>query len=331
MLFKRFLTIATLSAFLLTSLAACSKGSETQDETPTPTFAVSDDESENVTPVPEVITIGGAFARDNAYLSFGIIESSWKVSGYYIPEEEGAEPLVLSGLADFEGKAELSYTDDNNKLTFTFDTDSVTVTVNKGTDYAAFAGTYARTETENPDSVVLSPEQGSEAELLGRIALTLYMLDATGSTESIDVAALKFDSDYMEAFLLAYADLFLVDKAQPLPEVSDKYLCYTFTEEALDDLFRTVSAGSFTTEQFKITNSGIVSKDGIYYVPCLGKISGGLTVSSESADEGITLGGVVSKPDGTRYDLTMTLSIKENSAAGSLGAQLLSVNYKLTK
>ncbi len=334
MLFKRFLTIATLSVLLLTSFAACSKKENNEQENEsTPTIAISGDETPTTTPVPDVITIGGAFARENAYLSFGIVESSWTVSGYFFPEEEGAEPLVLSGTAEFEGKAELSYTDDNNSLTFVFAADSVTATVNKGTDYAAFAGTYARIETDSSE-IILTPEKDSEAEILGRIALTHYMVNAENTEGSVDITALKFDSKYMEAFLLAYADLFLVDKADFLPEVSDKYLCYTYTKDALDDLLLTVTAGAFDTAQLNITDSGIVSKDGNYYIPCQGKIAGGLTVSSENqnaASGSISLGGVVAKPDGTRYDLTLTLSTKENSAAGSIGVQITSVDCKFVK
>lgn len=335
MLFKRFLTIATVSVLLLTSFAACSKKENKEEENvPTLTSAASENNTPTTTPVPEVITMGGAFARENAYLSFGIVESSWKVSGYYFPEEEGAEPLVLSGLADFEGKAELSYTDDNNSLTFIFDVDSVKVTVDKGTDYAVFAGTYDRIEDESSTTIILTPEQDSEAEILGRIALTHYMVNAENTEGVVDIATLKFDSAYMEKFLLAYADLFLVDKADFLPEVSDKYLCYTYTKDALDDLLLTVTSGAFDTAQLNITDSGIVSKDGNYYIPCQGKIAGGLTVSSENqnaASGSISLGGVVAKPDGTRYDLTLTISTKENSSAGSVGIQITSVDYKFVK
>ena len=332
MLFKRFLTIATVSVLLLTSFAACSKKDNNEQEAGV-TSAVSGDESENVTQVPEVITIGGAFARENAYLSFGIVESSWTVSGYFFPEEEGAEPLVLSGTAEFEGKAELSYTDDNNSLTFVFAADSVTATVNKGTDYTVFAGTYARIETESTE-ITLTPEQDSDAEILGRVALTHFMVEAEAAEGTVDVSSLKYSSDYMEDFLLAYADLFLVDKSEYLPEVSDKYLCYTFTKDALDELFRTITAGTFDTAQFNITDSGIVLKDGNYYVPCQGQIAGGLTVADENQDPAsgsFSLGGVVAKPDGTRYDLTMTISTKENSASGSIGIQITSVDYKFVK
>lgn len=329
---KRFLTVATIAALLLTSFAACSKkDNNEQGNDATVTSSVSGDSSENVTPVPDVVTIGGAFARENAYLSFGIVESSWTVSGYYFPEEEGAEPLVLSGTAEFEGKAELSYTDDNNSLTFVFAADSVTATVNKGTDYSAFAGTYARIETDTSE-IILTPEKDSEAEILGRIALTHFMVDANTAEGTVDISSLKFTSDYMEDFLLAYADLFLVDKSDFIPEVSEKYLCYAFTKESLDELLRTVTAGTFDTAQFTVTDSGIVAKDDYYYIPCQGNIAGGLTVADENqnpASGSFSLGGVVAKPDGTRYDLTMTISTKENSAAGAVGMQITSVNYKL--
>lgn len=328
MLFKRFLAIATLSTLLLTSLVACSKkGNDASENTPAPTVSVSRNETENTTPTPEVIPIGGSFTRENAYLFFGIIEGSWKVSGYLFPEGTDTEPLTISGATQFEGTATLSYTDDNNQLTFIFDTDSVTVKVDKGTDYAEFAGDFSRVEIQNSTPVAPSPEQGSVTELMGRIALTHYMLNIENLFTTIDTTALIYDSDYMEDFLLAYVDLFLVDKAELLPEVSDKYLCYTFTEEALNDLFGTVSGGIFTAGQLTITDSGIVSKDGNYYIPCQGKLSGGLTVSSNSTEEHLSLGGIVVKSNGTRYDLIMTLITEENSAAGSAGVQLSKVTY----
>ncbi len=344
---KRFLTVTTLAALLLTSFAACSKKENTDtDITSTPTAAVSEDNTGDNTdkdtpsdvvtqPPTETIMLGGYFTRKNSSLSFGISEGSWKVSGYLFSETAGEAPLILSGPVALTEGTSFVYSDDSNELTFVFAADSLNVNVNKGTDYADFAGAYDRMDTTVPENEIITPENGSALELLGRIALTHYMINAEGAADcSIDVTALEFNSDYMENFLLAYTDLFLVDKADFLPEVSDKYLCYTFTKEGLDDLFSAVTAGAFTTAQFNITDSGIVSKDGNYYIPCQGVISGGLTSSSETQEpvsDALALGGVVGKSDGTRYDLIMTLSTKANSASGSAGVQITSVNYKLTK
>lgn len=339
---KRILALVTVSVLLVTAFAACKKEDKKDIPEATPTMSITPDVSGNKAPseidsqkAPQTILFGGYFSRENATLTIGIVNDSWNVSGFLFSKEQNATPLVVSGPLKFVEKTDFVYEDENNKLTFTFAVDSVKITVNKGTDYSAFAGSYKREEQEDSSDQVLSPENGSALELLGRIALTHYMINTDGASESsIDTTALSFDKEYMTDFLLAYTDLFLTPEAEVVSDISDKYLCYTFSKESLNDLFLTVSAGTFDISMFDVTDTDIISKEDNYYILCKGTYAGGLTIPFEDQDlisEALSFEGIVSKPDGTFYDIKMTLSTKANNTSGSIGTQITSAKYKQVK
>ena len=207
--------------------------------------------------------------------------------------------------------------------------------MDKGTTYAAFAGTYPRREDTSSDTEMLSPEHGSALELLGRIALTSYLVNAEGLPECmLDLSDKTFDNDYMKKFLLTYTDLFLVSESDVFTEGSDKYLYYAFTEDSLNDLFATVSAGSFSLTDFDISGSDIHFVNRTYYVPCLGIYSGGLLTPEadpELVSDTLTLNGVVSKSDNTDFDIKMILSTEENTASGTTGIKITAISYRLVQ
>ncbi len=339
---KRYLTLAAISVLCLASLAACNKEKENKETDPTPTVAVSDDTTndtqdedlsiEDTDTTMETIAFGGNFSREDANLSFYIAEGGWNVTGYHFANGPENAPVILSGTTTLatEGPVFL-YSDAENELSFTFASDSLTVAVTKGTAYKGFEGTYPREVQMPQQPVIITPERGSSLELLGRISLTHYMLLADGLPECmINLAENTFDQAYAIKFLPAYADLFLSSEATLVPEVSEQYLVYTMSKDALNDLFLTASAGTFDVSKFDGSAANIVVKEDMYYIPCLGSFAGGLTASSteqELVSEAINLGGVVAKSDGTRYDLSMSVSTSENSAAGKLGIQVDKVIY----
>lgn len=317
---------------------ACSKDEKNPDSTPTP--SVSGEVSENNNPSSdtgrnesESIPLGGSFARDNTGLSFYIADSSWNVAGYYFPEDETTAPVILSGAVTVGDALDFLYSDENNEITFTFAAKSVTVAVTKGTSYKVFEGSYPRMNQTVQQPEILSPEKNSATELLGRIALTHYMLKVAGIPEcTIDLAGTTFDQDYMEKFLLAYADLFLTSEAEFNPEISTQNLVCAVAKEDINNLLLTSTAGAFDASKLNTSAGTIVLKDNVFYIPCLGAYAGGLTIDTNSQEDSsgaLTLGGVVSKSDGTRYDIKMTLVTAKNSASGAIGIQITSVDYKL--
>ncbi len=335
---KRVSVLFVLCTLLLVSLCGCSKKtSDEPDKTPTPAAGSENSSSgdvsqENTDQSEGAIFFGGSFAGDNTYMTFGIADGSWTVTAYYF--SKGSSPAVYwNGPITFKENADFVYDDGENELTITFANDSVTIKVNKGTDYSVFAGTFKRSESSSSDSTVLSPHSGSPLEVLGRIALTHYMVIGDGALEcSVSLTASDFNAEYMESFILAYADLFLVSEAEPMPEVSDRYLCYAFTKEALNELLLNASAGKFSVDKLDLSSGEIKEEDDLYYVPCRGSYSGGLVVESLTpalVSDALKIQGGVAKLGGVSYDVEMTLSTKEDKNNTVTGVTIDSISYKM--
>lgn len=337
---KRFLALVAISTLLFTA-GACSKDKAGDDTQATPsvtgnaggTLSPEDLEGSDV----GFIALGGYFTGENTNLSVFISDSSLYVNAIHF-SDNGAAPLILTGpLTYTEGTTDLVYEEGNDKLTFTFATDSVTVTVNKGSTYADFAGKFARTTDTVAETGSVVPKSGSALESVGRIALTLYLANAEGSASySYDAAAAASDNAAMLKFISLYADLFLTGAAEPVPEVSDKYLCYGFAADDLNNLLLAATAGKFSVKELSVADSDIVLKDDTYYVPCPGTYAGGIASNytednPEVIAENLLLEGSVVKTDGTRYDLEMILSTSSNKAAGTAGVQIDSATYKIVK
>lgn len=344
---KRILAVATISVLLLTAFAACKKDDPTPD-TPdaTPTTAVSDnsgDSTETVTQAPEetetiieTIAFGGDFSRENGNLSFYIADGGWKVTGYHYGEDAAAGPIIINGATTMgtDGPVFL-YSDEENEVSFTFAAKSLTVAVTKGSAYKVFEGTYQRMEQTAPAPEILSPERGSSLELLGRIALTHYMVKAEGLPECmINLSETTFDNAYMNDFLVAYGNLFLSTEVTIVPEISETSLVCGISKDALNDLLLTVSGGSFDVASFDGSAKNIVAKDDMYYIPCDGSYAGGLTVEKtdlELVSDALLINGIAAKNDGTRYDVAMSLTTVADSSAGSAGVRTNTVIYKLAQ
>lgn len=340
---KRILALATVSVLLLTAFAACKKEDKNDIPEATPTTAVSEDNTDdkdltvdtNDTTI-ETIAFGGDFARDKGNLSFYIADGGWKVTGYHYGDDMTASPVVLNGATTMgtDGPVFL-YSDDENEVSFTFAAKSLTVAVTKGTAYKAFEGTFQRVVHTTPAPEILSPEKGSSLELLGRIALTHYMVKAEALPECmINLSETTFDNTYMTDFLVAYGNLFLSTEATLVPEVSETSLVCGISKDALNDLFLTASAGAFDVSAFDGSAKNIVTKDDMYYIPCDGSFAGGLTVEKadqELVSDALVINGVVAKNDGTRYDITMTLATAADAASGTAGVRMNTVTYKLAQ
>ena len=122
---------------------------------------------------------------------------------------------VADSNLDVKEGAELIYSDDANELSFVFTNGSMTVKANKGSDYSAFEGFYERKEQAISTEEAIAPKDGSALELLGRTALTYYMLEADGLLDCmIQPSLIEYNNKFMVDFLLAYTDLFLVSKAE---------------------------------------------------------------------------------------------------------------------
>ncbi|MDD5901636.1 MAG: hypothetical protein PUC73_12170 [Lachnospiraceae bacterium] len=343
---KRFLAITTISVLLLSSFTACSKSKDekdtTPDATPTATASVSNDSSadEELTldtenAEIETISLGGTFSRANGGLSFFITEKGWEVSGYHFLADvtSSAGPVILSGTTTMGDGPVFLYSDEENEVSFTFSADSVTVAVTKGTAYQIFEGSFSRVAETEPQPEILSPKEGSSLELLGRVALTHYMLKAEGIPECmINLSEISFDNATMEKFLLTYTNLFLSTRASFFPEIADGIFC-TITKDELNELFLTASAGAFDASAFDGTAADIVLKENTYYVPCNGTFAGGLTVETLDqalVSDALTICGVVGKADGTRYTVEMTLSTSEDVSSAT-GVRIDTVTYTLAQ
>ncbi len=333
---KRILALMAIFTLLITTAVACSKDKTKTDSNTTPTGQISDttqdsESSTDDTPIKmESIMFGGDFARDNAHLSFGIADGAWTVSGYYLTDAN-ASPLLLSGTITSDELPVFTFSEADDELSFTFTTDSVVVKVNKGTKYTDFAGSYKRTSATAGSTEIVSPEHGSSLEFLGRVALAHYVVGAEDSLEiGIDLSASSFDTAYMEKVVLAYTDMFLIFQAEAHPDIFDKYLCYAFTKEDFNRLLQEASFAKFTVDNFDLSKSVFKYQDGKYYVPCYGSNAGGLTLPNakqELVSDALLINGVVSKANGTRLNVEMTLTTK-SSEKGILDVLLESVNYK---
>lgn len=341
---KRFFTMMTLSAFLLLSFAACSKEKEKENNpTVSPAITQPDTSSENSNLSAEesgYIALGGYFTKDNTNLVIYISDSGWYVNGVVYTTD--TSPLILSGPLTYREPLDLVYSADNQELVFTFAENSVSVVADKGTAYQAFAGTYQRQTSTVADSESVIPAAGSVLETLGRIAATYYItitdgaLDHTSDTASItfDTASAAFDNAFMTGFILNYTDLFLSSSVDAYPEIATEYLFSTFEADALDALLQNASAGSFTIQDLDLSESGIVLKDGVYYVPCRGLYAGGISSSYTDSNPGdipetLILEGTIADRNGRHSVFEMTLKTSANTAAGATGIQLDSVTYVL--
>lgn len=335
---RRMLATTALAALLLSSLTACSKEGENGKEpsgTITPTGSAGQNNPDDGPDASfDYVILGGYFVRDDANFTIYISDNGWHVNGALFPKGSSS-PLILTGPLTYTEGLDLTYSKDGEELTFTFAKNSMEIKVNKGTAYTAFAGTYTRTEQTPAESSSVSPKSGSLLELIGRIATAHYMAKAEGIPEcTVDISAGSYDNTYMTKFVLTYADLFLAAEAQPVPEISADYLCYAFPEEEFNNLLLTATAGTFGANNFDPADSGIVCKNSTYYIPCRGNYAGGLATSYTNADpdaisEHLLLEAVISKKDGTRYDIEMTLTTSENENIGTSGIQMDSVTYKI--
>lgn len=335
---KRILVIATVLVTLLFSLAACGKEESKGPQETTPTASVDNDsvsDNKDNTTVIETIPFGGDFTRDNGNLSFYIADGTWNVSGYHLSEENSASPVILMGAVSLKDGPVFLYSDAENELSFTFTTESVSVAVTKGAAYKAFEGTFARHVKDSPQQEVITPEKGSSLELLGRIALTHYMQMNEGKTDyTSNLSDITFDNASMTDFLWTYGNLFLSKEATFLPEVSESAPVCAISKNELNDLFLTISAGSFNVSSFDGSAKNIVAKNDMYYIPCNGAFAGGLTVNTtntELVSDALVLNGVIAKGDGTRYDVTMTLTTSADTSCGKTKVRINTVTYKLAK
>lgn len=336
MIRRRTLAATTIAALLLSSLAGCSKEKEPDQENPlTPTGSISQNNpGDNSDTSFDYIILGGYFLREDANFTIYISDNGWHVNGVLFPKNS-TSPLILTGPLTYQEELDLIYSENGDELTFTFAKNSMTVKVNKGSTYTAFEGSYQRTEQTAAENSSVSPAKGSTLALIGGIAAAHYMAKAEGIPAcTIDLYGASFDNAYMAKFLIAYADLFLASDAVPVPEISTDYLFYTIKKADLNNLLLAATAGTFGIDSFDPSGSDIVLKDGSYYIPCRGSYGGGLATSYTNANpdvipERLLLEAVVSKIDGTRYDIEMTLSTSESTEAGAAGIRLDSVTYKV--
>lgn len=338
---KRLFALLAIFTLLLTTAVACSKDNP---DSPDTTPSVSEGEDNTITldelnsfkNDPGYIALGGFFSREDTNLSFFISGSRLYVNGIMFPDG-ATSPLVLTGPLTFTEETDFVYEQDGDKLTFTFAPEHVDIKVDKGSTYTPFAGKFDRTSREVAETGSIVPKSGSALEYVGRIALAYYMLNAEGSaTYNFDATAASFDNATMVKFVSLYADLFLTGNAEPMPEVSDKYLCYKFSSEDLNKLLLAATAGKFGVADLSVTGSDIVLKDDAYCVPCPGTYAGGVASNFTDEDpkeinENLVLEAGVVKMDGTRYDLEMTLSTSANEALTATGVQINSVTYKILK
>lgn len=337
---KRFIATTTIVTLMLASFAGCSKKEKEKENNTngTPTVSTQENSSENKSDLSgNYITLGGYFTRENVNLSIFISDTGWYVNGVLFPKEDSAA-VILSAPLTYDQGTSLIYSENGEQLTFTFTEAAMTVTADKGQTYAGFAGEYKRSGNNTvAQSDSVSPASGSTLELLGRVALTHYVTKNEGASSlTVDIASDSFDNEYLINYIVTYADLFLADKALPVPDISSEYLCYGFSKEELDNVLQVATAGTYDTSKLSLTNSEIVLKDDVYYVPCRGNYAGGLATRYTNADpeeisEQLILECAIVKKGGTRYELTMTLATSENTKIGTAGIQIDSVSYESAK
>ncbi len=337
---KRLLSLFAIFTLLLTTVVACSKkDADNPNTTPSANEeeqTITLEELNSFKNDPDYIALGGFFSRDDTNLSFFISGSRLYVNGIMFPDG-ATSPLVLTGPLTFTKGTDFVYEQDSDKITFTFAPEHVDIKVDKGNTYTPFAGKFDRTSREVAETGSIVPKSGSALEYVGRIALAHYMANAEGNASySFNASTASFDNAAMLKFISLYADLFLANSAEPMPDVSNKYLCYKFASEDLNNLLLAATAGKFGVADLSVTDSDIVLKDEFYCVPCPGTYAGG--VASNFTDEdpkeinaNLVLEAGVVKMDGTRYDLEMTITSSANEALTVTGVQIDSVTYKTVK
>jgi len=328
---KRILSLLLISTLALTSFAACSKkktGDKSSDSTGNPTTTkapVSQEQS-------SYIALGGYYRNDNVSMNIYLTTEGWKISG--VSSKGAGSPLViLSGSLTHKEGTELVYTNGGDEVSFVFAEKSMTVKVNKGTTYSDFAGTYARQTETTAEKESISPKSGSTLELLGQVALTHYVTKCDGvEAATVTISEINLDSASMVKFLVAYADLFLVNDADLYPEISDKHLSVALTKDQVAAILSTATDGAFSVDKLDVSGSDIVVKDGTYYLPCFGQYAGGIATRYTEADPAeipaqLVLDAGVNKIDGTNYYMDMTLSTVTKDGI----VHINSVSYKIKK
>ncbi|MBQ9766574.1 MAG: hypothetical protein IJW37_00525 [Lachnospiraceae bacterium] len=343
---KRFLVTTAIATLMLTAFAGCSKEKEQEqgtEATPTPSVTLDLEQGEvdletilgeNVTGESQIISLGGSFSNDNASLTVYLSDTGWNVSGIRFPEEAGDSSLLLSGPLTYQEPVDLVYEENGDKLTFTFASDSMTITVNEGTTYTSFAGEYERmANTTVPESETVVPKTGSVLESLGRTAAAYYMTTMGDSASfTLDPSTITFDNAFALRYVGAYTNLFLASHANLYTEIAGDCLYYAFAETDLNNVLLVASAGKFGVANLSVDGSDIVLKDDVYYVPCRGEYAGGIAVDSDDANkedlgDTVFVEAVIVKTDSSRSDIDMTISVSANAAAGTTGLQIDSVLY----
>lgn len=326
---KRFVALLLIATMAMTSFAACSKKKSGDKSTNTTGRPVATGKPSSGD-LSSYISLGGYFRNDNVSMNIYLTTEGWKISG--VSSKGAGTPLViLSGDLTHKEGTELVYTKDSDEVSFVFDEKSMTVKVNKGTTYSDFAGTYKRLAEETAEKESVSPKSGSTLELLGRVALTHYVTKCDGYPKAtVTISEINLDSASMVKFLVAYADLFLVNDADVYPEVSDKHLTVTLTKDQVASILSVATDGAFSVEKLDVSGSDIVIKDDTYYIPCFGKYAGGIATRYTEADPAeipaqLILDAGVNKIDGTNYYMDMTLSTVTKDGTVHLG----SVSYKV--
>ena len=328
---KRFVALLLIATMAMTSFAACSK-KKTKDDTGNTTGNPTATDTPSSVEQSGYIALGGYFRNDNVSMNIYLTTEGWKINGISSKGADSSLVLLSGDLAHKEG-TELIYAKDNDELSFVFAEKSMTVTVNKGTTYSDFAGTYTRVAVETSETESVSPKSGSTLELLGRVALAHYMTNCDGTEAStVNISEITLDSASMIKFLIAYADLFLVNDADLYPEVSDKHLTVTLTKNQVASILSAATDGAFSVDKLDVSGSDIVIKDDTYYIPCFGKYAGGVATRYTEADPAeipaqlILEAGIV-KIDGTNYYMDMTLSTVTKDGT----VHLNSVSYTIKK
>lgn len=314
----------------MTSFAGCSKKKKGDNATPTNNPVTTDDSAlENQA---GFISLGGYYRNDTVSMNIYLSTDGWKINGIFSKSADTPHVFLIGDLTHTEGP-ELVYSTENDEITFTFAKDSMTVKVNKGTTYSDFSGTYKRLEEKTSEMESVPPMSGSTLELLSRAALTHYVTMSDGvDTATVTISEVPLDNASMVKFLVTYADLFLVNNADFYPEVSEKNLMATLTEEQIVSLLSTATDGAFSVDKLDVSGSDIVVKDNTYYIPCYGKYAGGIATRYTEADPAeipaqLVLDAAVNKSDGANYYLDMTLSTVTQDGI----VHLNSVSYKIRK
>lgn len=329
---KRFFTTLTVTTLLLFSLAGCSKKTpeNSQDTTPTPTAAITQEAIATTTPdlegTIELISFAGYFTKEDATVSVYLNDGKWNFNAAYSSPKTG-ESVVLSGVLVYEGYTDFKYSDEENELSFVYGVDCVTIKATKGTAYTKLNGTYTLMKTDINEETV-TPEQDLAKIALGSIALTHY----ANLTEKVEECTINFSDTvysnlYMNQFVTTYTDFFLVNKADMYPDIKQGTPYYVFSKDSLNDLLLTASAGTFSIDKFSPEEFGIVYKDDMYYVPCTARLYGEVSVATPEegttpAENQVLLNGYFSFSQDLHYDLEMTLTTSENKAAGAAGVQI---------